>query len=146
MTYRSFAWVGFLANFIFIAAALISVLIQLVIYPKSEPTTYISDAVHAAIIPMDPSVKSHSLNIKSLKKQLPHIKQETIHSDQWYYETVKNQRNERFPYLLAGTSPKWGSGLHPLIFIEKDGKGLLLSTPEKQLYFRSEASLIKEGK
>lgn len=149
-TYRRFAWLGFIANFIFLLFALAAILVQPYVYPKSEPSTYISNVDHAVIIPIHPSAKSYTVNLESLKKQLPLLKQHVIQSDQWYYDIVKNtephERKERFPYLLTGTSAKWGSGLHPIVLIENDGKGILLSTPQKQLYFRSQSLLLKEGK
>ena len=145
-TYRSFAWLGFWANFIFLASTLIAMPIHQVIYPKDKPTTYISNIENAAIINIHPSAKERSLNKESLLKQLHTMTQETIYSDQWYEDTYMNtepnKRSERFPYQLIGTSSKWGSGLHTIIYIEDDGKGILLSTPKEQLYFRSEDSLI----
>ena len=50
--------------------------------------------------------------------------------------------NDFHIYLLEASS-KWGSGLHTIIYIENDGKGILISTPQEQLYFRSEDSLIE---
>lgn len=41
-SYRPFAWLGFFANFIFLAAALLSVPVQHSIYPENELSTYIS--------------------------------------------------------------------------------------------------------
>ncbi|HHW36271.1 MAG TPA: hypothetical protein GXX18_03115 [Bacillales bacterium] len=146
-TYRSFAWLGFWANFLFLASTLFAIPIHQAVYPKDEPTTYISNIENASIINIHPSAKEQSLNKESLLKQLQTMKQETIYSDQWYEDTYmnaeSNKRSERFPYQLIGTSSKWGSGLHTIIFIEDDGKGILLSTPKKQLYFRSEDSLIE---
>lgn len=148
-TYRSFAWLGFGANFIFLASALLSIPVHQAIYPKDELSVYISNAANASIINSHPSAKDRSLNKDSLLKQLDTMRQETIYSEQWYEETYMNResniRNERFPYQLIGTSSKWGSGLHALIYVEGDGKGVLLSTPKKQLYFRSKDSLLEEG-
>ncbi|MGG1662485.1 hypothetical protein [Brevibacillus sp. NRS-1366] len=148
-TYRSFAWLGFGANFIFFASTLITIPLHHVIYPKDELSVYISNVENASIINIHPSAKDRSLNKDSLLKQLDTLRQEAIYSDQWYKETYinteSNKRNERFPYQLIGTSSKWGSGLHTLIYIEDDGKGILLSTPKKQLYFRSNDSLIEGG-
>ena len=56
-----------------------------------------------------------------------------------------NARKERFPYLLTGTKPKWGSGIPTLNFLEKDGKGILITTPKRQLYFRAEQTLLERG-
>ncbi|WP_289137961.1 hypothetical protein [uncultured Brevibacillus sp.] len=148
-TCRSFAWLGFGANFIFFASTLITILVHHVIYPKDELSVYISNVENASIINIHPSAKDRSLNIDSLLKQLDTMSQEAVYSDQWYQETYmnteSNKRNERFPYQVIGTSSRWGSGLQTLIYIEDDGKGILVSTPEKQLYFRSKASLIEGG-
>ena len=148
-TCRSFAWLGFGANFIFIASTLITIPIHHVIYPKDELSVYISNIENASIINTHPSAKDRSLNKDSLQNQLDTMRQEVIYSQQWYRETYidieSNKRNERFPYQVIGTSSKWGSGLQTLIYIEDDGKGILLSTPKKQLYFRSRDSLIEGG-
>jgi len=148
-TCRSFAWLGFGANFIFFASTLITILVHHVIYPKDELSVYISNIENASIINIHPSAKDRSLNIASLLKQLDSMRPEAIYSNQWYRETYidieSNKRNERFPYQVIGTSSKWGSGLQTLIYIEEDGKGILLSTPKKQLYFRSKDSLIEGG-
>lgn len=146
-TYRSFAWLGFCANFLFLAAALIAMPIHQAIYPKDKPTTYISNIADASIINIHPSAKERSLDKESLSKHLHTMGKETIYSDQWYEDTYMNtelnKKSERFPYQLIGTSSKWGSGFHTIIFIENDGKGILITTPKKQLYFRSEDSLIE---
>ena len=145
-TYRSFAWLGFWANFIFLASTLIAIPVHHVVYPKNEPSTYISNVGNASILNIHPSAKDWSLNKESLLKQLDTMSQEEVFSDQWYedtYMTESNKRNERFPYQLIGTSSKWGSGLETIIYIEDDGKGILLSTPQEQLYFRSEDSFIE---
>lgn len=148
-TYRSFAWLGFGANFIFLASTLISIPIHHVIYPKDEPSVYISNVENAFITNIHPSAKDRSLNKESLQRQLDTLRQDTIYSVQWYEETYmnpeSNKRNERFPYQLIGTTSKWGSGIPTIIYIEDDGKGILLSTPKKQLYFRSEDSLLEGG-
>ena len=145
-TYRSFAWLGFWANFIFLASTLIAIPVHHVVYPKDEPSTYFSNVGNASILNIHPSATDRSLNKESLLKQLDTMRQEEVFSDQWYedtYMTESNKRNERFPYQLIGTSSKWGSGLETIIYIEDDGKGILLSTPQEQLYFRSEDSFIE---
>ncbi|MEH7115635.1 hypothetical protein V7124_25230 [Neobacillus niacini] len=148
-TYRSFVWLGFLANFIFLLSTLVAVPIHHAIYHESELSAYISTVENASITPIHPSAENLSLNNKKLLEQLHEMKQETIYSDQWYEQTYMNadstNRKERFPYQLIGTSPKWGSGFQTIIYLEEDGKGILLSTSKTQLYFRSEISLIEEG-
>ncbi|NBI29059.1 hypothetical protein [Chengkuizengella marina] len=145
VTYRSFAWIGFFANFIFIVSTFIAVLIHPILYPTNQISTYISNADKATIIKSHPSAENISLN-KDRLKQISNLKQSTINSEQWYEDTILNKKRERFPYLLVGTSPKWGSGLNTSIHIEADGKGILLMTEKGQLYFRSEHSILEEGK
>jgi len=147
-TYRSFAWLGFLANFIFLTSALITIPVDHVIYPKNKLSTYITNVENAYIIPTHPSAKEASL----IKDNLLHVhktRQETIYSVKWYQDTYmnreSNQVKERFPYQLIGTLSKWGSNLPAIIYIEEDGKGILVTTSNKQLYFRSDDYLIEGG-
>lgn len=146
--YRPFAWLGFFANFIFLAASLLAVSAQNALYPKNELLTYISNVENASIRIIHPSGRESSLEKDHLLKQIHNMSQEEIHGQQWYQEKeIKDEqstkRNERFPYQLIGTSSKWGSGLKPIIYLEADGKGILVSAPQKQLYFRSKQSLLK---
>jgi hypothetical protein len=146
--YRSFAWLGFLANFIFLVFTFISIPVHHSIYPKNDPSTYISNVKNASIIPIHPSAMNRSLNKENLRKQLHLLRQETFNSEQWYSEPYldKKSKNEQFPYQLTGTASKWGSGLETIVYIENDGKGILVSTPKKQLYFRFQDSIIEGGK
>ncbi|MFF2448820.1 hypothetical protein ACFVSW_17150 [Neobacillus sp. NPDC058068] len=148
--YRRFAWLGFWANFIFLAATLIAIPAHLLLYPEDEVSTYISNVENAAIINIHPSAGDHSLNIEKLQSQLHNMRQETSYSEEWYEETYKGadskKINERFPYQLSGTLSKWGSGVKVIIYVEADGKGILVTAPNKQLYFRCKDSLLKGGK
>jgi hypothetical protein len=144
--YRPFAWLGFWSNFLFLASTLIAIPVHHMIYPKEDPSTYLSNIENASITYIHPSAEEQKLNKETLIKQLHSMKKDRIYSEQWYEDLYMNpdsDQNERFPYQLIGTSPKWGSGLHSIIFIEKDGKGLLLSSPKNQLYFRSENSFLE---
>jgi hypothetical protein len=50
--------------------------------------------------------------------------------------------------MLIGTTPKKGSGIKAIIYVERDGKGLLISCPSKQYYFRAKEPFLdfkKEG-
>lgn len=148
--YRKYAWLGFLANFIFLAVSLINPLIHSVIFPANEISTYLSDINKAKIIQTHPSAGSKVLDRDSLLVQSDSIKEEPVYSEKWYYEASESadelsKAEERFPYQLAGTEAKWGSGMDPVIFIEQDGKGILISTGQKQVYFRAEKSLLKKG-
>lgn len=147
--YRPFAWLGFWANFIFLVTSLIAIPIHHLIYAENEPATYMSNVENAAIIPIHPSANEYSLMKENLLQQIHSLKQEIFFSNQWYYETYldteSNKRNERFPYMLMGTLPKWGSGLSTTVYVEGDGKGILIVTPKKQFYFHSDHSLFEEG-
>lgn len=147
--YRRFAWLGFFANFILLITTLVAVPIHQMMYPENEPASYISTIHDATIIQIHPSAEKSSLNKETLAKEIVSLNEEPVRSYDWYYEIDQYNQDkeviERFPYQLVGFKPKWGSGLNTIVYIEKDGKGLLLSTATKQLYFRSEHSLIKEG-
>jgi hypothetical protein len=146
--YRSYAWLGFWSNFIFLFSAIVSTPIHHVIYPQNELSTYISTIDHASINVLYPTAKNLTLKKEKLLEQLPDMKQQKIYSEQWYAETYTNaetNKKERFPYQLIGVSSKWGSGINSIIYIEEDGKGILLSTSKNQLYFRSEDSILEGG-
>jgi hypothetical protein len=145
MNYRVFAWIGFFSNFLFIFATLVSSLVHGMIYPKDEPTTYISNVEKASIINIHPSGNYQTINEIKLQKQIDMLEKADICNDKWYEETWQGEtpKYERFPYQLLGVLPKWGSGFQIVIFIEKDGKGILIDTPQKQLYFRSEEVFLE---
>jgi hypothetical protein len=150
VVYRRFVWLGFFANFIFLTATFMAIPIQNALYPENEITTYIANKEDIELIKLYPSASDAEIKKDVLNKQLSKMKRNTIDSDEWYkkieiIDVEPNERVERFPYLLAGTKPKWGSALNNTVYIEKDGKGLLITTPEKQLYYRSEKSLLSEG-
>ncbi|MCA1032537.1 hypothetical protein LCL95_16110 [Bacillus timonensis] len=147
--YRRFAWLGFWANFIFLASTFISIPISYFAYPEDHPATYISDVSNASVVPIHPSAKDESLHKEVIINQLANFERERIINDVWYEETYMNaepsKQNERFPYLLINVKPKWGSGIKSMIYIENDGKGLLISTADKQYYFRSNSSVLMGG-
>ncbi len=149
-TYRLFAWIGFLGNFIFLAGTLISIPVYSMIYSLNDPSTYITDDKEASVISIHPEGEDVVLDKKRLMKQLPSMKQEEIEGGRWYEEMYlksdsSTNRNELFPYQLVGTSSKWGSGLDPVIYMERDGKGLLFTTSRNQYYFRYHDSVIEEA-
>ncbi|WP_102263000.1 hypothetical protein [Mesobacillus jeotgali] len=148
--YRKYAWLGFFANYIFLAVSLILPLVNSVIYSSSEISTYLSDINKGKIIQTHPSAGRNILDKDSLIVQLDSFKEESVYSEKWYYEAFESagelsKAEERFPYQLIGIKAKWGSGIEPMIFIEQDGKGILISTGQKQVYFRAEKSLLKKG-
>jgi len=145
--YRPFAWFGFGANFILMTFLLIGIPIHYLLYPENEPSTYISNVEGAYIINTHPTGIESSLMKENLIDLIQGAKQQNYFSDSWYNETVMepDKTTERFPYMLADTLPKWGSGLHTTVYLEKNGKGILITTQEKQFYFQTEHSLLEEG-
>jgi hypothetical protein len=143
--YREFAWIGFFSNFFFLLATISSTLVHGVMYPNNEPTTYISRVDKASIIHIHPSGNYQTINRIKLQKQIEKMEQATIYSEKWYEETWQGEtpKYERFPYQLLGVLPKWGCGIQAIIYIEKDGKGILIDTPQKQVYFRSEEAFLE---
>jgi len=146
--FRKYAWLGFFANFLFLVLSFASIGLQHVIYSPSNLSTYISNVENATIINTHPSAEDVTLQKDQLQKLLPAMKETEFFSDKWYEETYMsgdtNTRKERFPYQAVGVKEKWGSGVVTTIFIEEDGKGLLIATPKKQYYFRS-AEVFLEG-
>lgn len=145
--YRPFAWLGFFANFILLIFLLIGIPIHHLFYPEKDPNTYISKVEDAYIINTHPTAIESYLIKENLIAFIQSAEQQDYFSDSWYNETFMepDKTTERFPYMLANTLPKWGSGFHTSIYIEKNGKGILITTQEKQLYFQTEHSLLKEG-
>jgi hypothetical protein len=149
--YRKHAWLGFLANYLFLVMSILSILLHAGIYPKNDIGTYISEMNGAHILKTHPSAANLTLDRHLLISQIDSMKYEPIYSDEWYRETFEtsaeeNRKDERFPYQLTGINSKWGSGIHSLIHIERDGKGILITTGQEQFYFRSDQSFLKEGK
>ncbi|MEG9294849.1 hypothetical protein V6B33_00170 [Mangrovibacillus sp. Mu-81] len=149
--YRSFAWLGFASNFVFLAATLISIPLYSLVYPESDAATHIADADNASVVAIHPSGEDGLILDKDrLIDQLPSMDQEKVESDVWYNQMYrksegKRNKNERFPYQLIGVSSKWGSGVKPVIYLEDDGKGILITTPDEQSYFRFNQSILQEG-
>jgi hypothetical protein len=146
--YRKYAWLGFWANFIFLASALLTSQLNTLVYPPNEPSTYLANVENVSINPVHPSAKAVTLDEQQLRKQIQNLKPEIIESEVWYRESrvsdeEYSKRNERFPYQLIGISSRWGSGIQMVIYLEDDGKGILITTPQKQHYFRSDVTLIK---
>lgn len=145
--YRPFAWLGFTANYIFLIFLLVGILVNYLLYPRSDPSTYISNVENAYIINTHPTAKESSLIKENLIASIKGAKQQDYFSDNWYNETFlePNKTTERFPYMLVNTLPKWGSGLRTTIYLEKNGKGILITSQENQLYFQTEQPLFEEG-
>jgi hypothetical protein len=149
VAYRRFAWLGFFANFIFLAATFLSYPIQTALYPENEVSTYLADVEAAKLVNIHPSAERQTLNKESLTKQINTMKNQRIPSEKWYYNSIVDvepkEREERFPYQLTGIKTKWGSGTNTIIYVEDHGKGLLVLTQNKQFYYRADSSILEGG-
>lgn len=141
-TYRPFAWLGFKANFIFLAATLLAIPVHGLIYPKEAPSTYLAQVEHAYLLPIHPSAPQQTLHVEKLRQEIG-LLEKSPHVEDWFEAYDKEE--ERFPYQLVGSRPKWGSGMVPAIYVERDGQGLLVVTPLQSYYFRAKESFLEGG-
>ncbi|MFC4321622.1 hypothetical protein [Litchfieldia salsa] len=143
MRYRPFAWLGFWANFIFLLGSILLNPFHALFYPEDKISTYITGIEHAEMIMIHPS--GENVTIKdNLLALLKDMEQEPVQSIVWY-EEVTSSLDEKFPYQLIGTTPKLGSDLTTTVYLERDGHGILITTPLEQYYFRSNDVLFEEG-
>lgn len=147
--YRRYAWIGFIANYFFLFMTLLIILIHEGIYPKHEIATYISDVKDASVIKTHPTGQNVHLEKGTLLSMLKEANWKPVYSEKWYQETYihdenEGKKDEMFPYQLTGVKPKQGSGISSMIFIERDGKGILIANGQEQFYFRLDLPILKE--
>ncbi|WP_066305518.1 hypothetical protein [Bacillus sp. FJAT-29814] len=140
--YRKYAWLGFFANFIFLAAGLLAIVCNQAVYPQNQLLTYLANVEQGFIINTHPAAENLSFDKENAPKLLLKGKEKLVRSTDWY---ELSETSERFPYQLIGAKPKFGSNLSAIIYVEQDGKGLLIQTPNRHYYFRLDESLLKEG-
>jgi len=149
--YRKYAWLGFFANYIFLATSLLSSPIHSAIYPADQADTYIAEVNEPALRIIHPSGEVKAINEQNFEKAISKLVKTDFPSLDWYYEVEKFEPTEpkyvveKFPYVIDGIEPKWGSGIRSIVYLEKDGKGILISSPKGQYYFRSEHVMFEEG-
>ncbi|OAB46122.1 hypothetical protein [Paenibacillus glacialis] len=148
-TYRPYAWIGFWANFIFLGTTLMTGYIDNSVYPKEDASTYIADLKHASIVAIHPSAHPATLNNERLQTHLSDLQSADVLGMEWNrnsaLESEYYYQKERFPYALLGTLPRWGSNLNSSIYIQDDGRGLLITTSNQSYYYRSKEPLIDMG-
>ncbi|MFC4410119.1 hypothetical protein ACFOZY_06660 [Chungangia koreensis] len=152
LVYRKYAWLGFWANYLFLFASLLSNPIHHAIYPEHLAHTYIAKFDEPSLMMIHPSGEERIVVQEEFEDALTTM---TFQGDfpplAWYYETENHEQTEpryveeRFPYIVNGVVPKWGSGIESIVYMEKDGKGIMVSTPDGQYYFRSVQELFVEG-
>lgn len=145
--YRAYAWSGFLSELLFLIAAVVAIPVYNWIYPHGVIKTYIADTVNAAVVPVHPSASLARLDQELFNQSMMDFQLSEVDGDQWYRNSIMESESyyqrERFPYQLVGTSPRWGSGIPTVIYIEDDGKGILITIPDQQYYYRFEERVIE---
>lgn len=145
-TYLTFAWFGFFSNYVFLIGTLLINPLYSFLYDKSDIQTYMSRLENLEILSIHPSANDNVVVRSSILEQVETAKKQPFGNMDWYYESIGDERVEveRFPYILANVEPKWGSQAYATIYVEKDGKGLLIAAPTKHLYYRLDASILQE--
>ncbi|NIK71923.1 hypothetical protein [Paenibacillus sp. BK720] len=148
--YRKFAWIGFAANYLFLAMALLAGFIQDSLYDRNDPSTYLAHLEKAKLVAIHPSAREATFEEKLFANTLGEVTAADMSDTlEWHYESVREDgayyRQERFPYALLGAEARWGSGLHAVVYLEADGMGLLLATQDRYYYYRSEKPMLKWG-
>ncbi len=145
--YRKYAWIGFGSNFIFLISTFITIPIHHWVFPQNEINTYIADVSEAYVLAIHPTAGSREMLQPDALHHIQLAKETQINSAEWHYDTAMvepKERQEKFPYILLDAQPKWGSGYKPIIYIEQDGRGILITAEEKQFYFRTSQGILSE--
>jgi len=152
--YRKYAWSGFAANYLFLIITLFAAFISSLLYPDGEIETYVDNVSEAELIMIHPSAIESELNVEQFEEAISGFEPEYTDVDGWYVEVMEQEQNlepnernqieEKFPYLITGIKSKEGYSVH--VYVEADGKGMLVNTSEDQYYYRSESAFfLKEG-
>ncbi|MFB1082631.1 hypothetical protein [Jeotgalibacillus sp. JSM ZJ347] len=152
--YNRYAWSGFFANYLFLSASLLTIFISSQFYPEGEIETYLDDVFGAELFVIHPSAEGGKLNVEQFAEDITGFEAEYDDVIGWYDDAMEQkyasepdeqeQVEEKFPYLITGIEAKEGYGVQ--VYLEADGKGMLVTTADNQYYYRSEsASFFEEG-
>lgn len=148
--YRVFAWTGFWSNHAMLIVILLSGMLYSLVYPKNDLSVYLTHVDNARLVETHHSAPSGRLSIEGLKVAIDKsLLQDSYPAMEWYTQYRQEgetlYQKEKFPFMLSGIKPRWGSGLHSIVFVERDGQGLLVATGRDYLYFRSGEPLVSFG-
>lgn len=148
LRYRPFAWTGFFSGFLFVGFSLIGTVVQYFVYPVDEISTYITNPTDIELTVTHFQGDEVELNLS--EADLDGYERYSIGEAEFFDQIMtggrqQGEHQEDFPYVLQGAQSKWGSGLNPLIFVEKDGYGLLVDLGDEQFYFSGSESLFNGG-
>lgn len=147
--YRKYAWLGFFSNYIFLVFFILTIFIHSFIYNQNSIHTYIADISEAKVVSIHPSGNNNIYLRKDFLESISQIEEgdffARVSYEDMFIREYKESGKERFPYIIVNCMPRWGSGIQSNIYIEEDGKGILINTDRKSLYFRSDVKLLEEG-
>ncbi|QDP41988.1 hypothetical protein [Radiobacillus deserti] len=143
-TYRTFTWLGFLTSFISIAVMLGASFLHDLIYPKDSVSTYLANIESSKVIRLVDEAPPVTLQTSTLQKMLASLEMKEVDSITWYHKSTEGQQ-ELFPYQLMQAQPRFGSNIETVIYVHKDGNGLLIQTEDHQYYFHSDQSFLEKG-
>lgn len=82
--YRKYAWLGFAANYIFLATTIAGILFHGIIFPKDQAATFISGVENASLHIIHPSAPEATLDNTALEQALERMQKNEIDSHRWY--------------------------------------------------------------
>ena len=146
--YRRFAWIGFIANYIFLVITLLAGFIHHAIYDQDKAATFLADVREAEVVGIHPSAKAVVFDPQRFDDLLGELQHGDLSSNADWYMQSKHEhepyyQQERFPYALLGAESSWGSGLQAAVYVRDDGKGLLIVASDRTYYYLSEQPLIR---
>lgn len=148
-SYRWYAWLGFTLSVLLTISNIIAYPIQKALYPPNEITNFINELDSTTIFTTHLSGADHVIlttNALDIIQNATYEPNDSWGYAEFYYRYDNPKAKERFPYLLQNTKSKFGSGYHPYIFIEQDGRGLLIIDKNVSNYFHLDESILNEVK
>ncbi|WP_404458076.1 hypothetical protein [Oceanobacillus kapialis] len=141
--YHKYGLAGFVGSYLLFSITLLGQPIQSLFYPQ-EPATYFARVEHAEIVKTYRHAPDQTIHKQKLDEAISSLTKKSLKDATWIEDLYENTE-ERFPYHVTGIKPKWGSGLDTMLFVETDGKGWLVTTPDSHYYYRSPTSIFGEG-
>lgn len=146
--HRPYLWLGFFTNYLFLIMMVLAHLLFSLVYPSKQLITFISDSGGASTLRIHNTAETRVFDKQALQTQLHQAQLKQVDGGEWFSSSDPTfnhgEANEKFAYILVGTKAKWGSNLEPLIFVEDNGRGLLIQTEQQQYYFTLDQSIWEE--
>ena len=145
--YKPYIWLGFFANYAFFVCGILTIFVTNALFPPGHLSTYIESFEDATILNIHPSAQDKIQLSNNAYELLDKSIQTEVHAHEWYNGQAYNQmayKEEKFPYMLQNVTATAGLNIDVFYYIEQDGKGLLVQTPDQHYYFRTEDTFIEK--